>query len=44
MSVIYSKWETTPSVTFRHLHNRSNVSWQYSYDKNEVQIQLEKYF
>ncbi|MBC8943646.1 MULTISPECIES: porin family protein [Xenorhabdus] len=34
----------TPSVTFRHLHNRSNVSWQYSYDKNEVQIQLEKYF
>ncbi|WP_342355502.1 surface lipoprotein assembly modifier [Xenorhabdus budapestensis] len=34
----------TPSVTFRHLHNRSNISWQYSYDKNEVQIQLEKYF
>ncbi|MBD2816307.1 DUF560 domain-containing protein [Xenorhabdus sp. Flor] len=34
----------TPSVTFRHLHNRSNVSWQYSYDKNEIQIQLEKYF
>ncbi|OTA19232.1 hypothetical protein Xbed_02629 [Xenorhabdus beddingii] len=34
----------TPSLTFRHRHNRSNVGWLYSYDKNEVQIQLEKYF
>ncbi|MBD2795735.1 DUF560 domain-containing protein [Xenorhabdus sp. 18] len=34
----------TPSLTFRHRHNHSNVSWLYSYDKNEIQIQLEKYF
>ncbi|CAM3653030.1 porin family protein [Xenorhabdus thuongxuanensis] len=34
----------TPSLTFHHRHNRSNVNWLYSYDKNEVQIQLEKYF
>ncbi|MDC9588648.1 porin family protein [Xenorhabdus sp. XENO-10] len=34
----------TPSLTFRHRHNRSNVNWLYNYDKNEVQIQLEKYF
>ncbi len=34
----------TPSITFKHRHNRSNVNWLYSYDKNEVQIQLEKYF
>ncbi|CDL84013.1 porin family protein [Xenorhabdus szentirmaii] len=34
----------TPSLIFRHRHNRSNVDWLYSYDKNQVQIQLEKYF
>ncbi|WP_319939957.1 porin family protein [Xenorhabdus littoralis] len=34
----------TPSLTFQHRHNRSNVGWLYSYDKNEIQIQLEKYF
>ncbi|PHM54420.1 porin family protein [Xenorhabdus sp. KK7.4] len=33
-----------PSITFRHTHNRSNASWIYSYDQNEVRIQLEKYF
>lgn len=34
----------TPSVIFRHSRNHSNVGWMYSYEKNEVQIQLEKYF
>ncbi|MDX7986352.1 DUF560 domain-containing protein [Xenorhabdus sp. 12] len=34
----------TPSLTFRHQRNRSNVGWLHSYDKNEVQIQLEKHF
>ncbi|CDG23326.1 conserved exported protein of unknown function [Xenorhabdus poinarii G6] len=34
----------TPSLTFRHRHNRSNVDWLYSYNKNEVLIRLEKYF
>ncbi|WP_231854438.1 porin family protein [Xenorhabdus doucetiae] len=34
----------TPSLTFRHHYNHSNVNWLYSYDKNEIQIQLEKYF
>ncbi|MBD2809693.1 DUF560 domain-containing protein [Xenorhabdus sp. Vera] len=34
----------TPSLTFIHRRNHSNVSWLYSYDKNEVRIQLEKYF
>ncbi|PHM38852.1 porin family protein [Xenorhabdus innexi] len=34
----------TPSITFRHTRNRSSVGWLYSYNKNEVQIQLEKYF
>nr|WP_269749518.1 surface lipoprotein assembly modifier [Xenorhabdus lircayensis] len=34
----------TPSFTFRHRRNHSNVNWLYSYDKNEIQIQLEKYF
>ncbi|PHM73964.1 porin family protein [Xenorhabdus kozodoii] len=37
-------WGMTPSLIFRHRHNRSNVSWLYNYDKNEIQIQLEKYF
>ncbi|WP_237386012.1 porin family protein [Xenorhabdus sp. Sc-CR9] len=34
----------TPSLTFRHRRNHSNVNWLYSYNKNEVLIRLEKYF
>ncbi|AYA41620.1 DUF560 domain-containing protein [Xenorhabdus nematophila] len=34
----------TPSLTFRHRRNHSNVDWLYSYNKNEVLIRLEKYF
>ncbi|MEX0445691.1 surface lipoprotein assembly modifier [Xenorhabdus sp. SGI246] len=34
----------TPSVTFRHRRNHSNVDWLYSFNKNEVLIRLEKYF
>ncbi|MBD2820281.1 DUF560 domain-containing protein [Xenorhabdus sp. 42] len=34
----------TPSLTFRHRRNHSNVAWLYSYNKNEVLFRLEKYF
>ncbi|PHM39649.1 hypothetical protein Xmau_02658 [Xenorhabdus mauleonii] len=34
----------TPSLTFRHRRNHSNVNWLYGYNKNEVLIRLEKYF
>ncbi|PHM66155.1 hypothetical protein Xsto_01380 [Xenorhabdus stockiae] len=34
----------TPSVTFRHRRNHSNVDWLYSYKKNEVLLRLEKFF
>lgn len=37
-------WGMTPSFTFRHRRNHSNVAWMYSYNKNEVLIRLEKYF
>ncbi|WP_074018989.1 surface lipoprotein assembly modifier [Xenorhabdus thuongxuanensis] len=37
-------WGMTPSFTFRHRRNHSNVDWLYSYNKNEVLIRLEKYF
>ncbi|MDC9582566.1 porin family protein [Xenorhabdus sp. PR6a] len=37
-------WGMTPSVTFRHRRNHSNVAWLYSYNKNEILIRLEKYF
>ncbi|MDC9596899.1 porin family protein [Xenorhabdus anantnagensis] len=37
-------WGMTPSFTFRHRRNHSNVNWLYSYNKNEVLIRLEKYF
>ncbi|MCC8380433.1 porin family protein [Xenorhabdus sp. PB30.3] len=34
----------TPSMTFRHRRNHSNVDWMYSYNKNEVLLRLEKFF
>lgn len=37
-------WGMTPSLTFRHRRNHSNVGWLYSYNKNEVLVRLEKYF
>ncbi|PHM38487.1 porin family protein [Xenorhabdus innexi] len=34
----------TPSMTFRHRRNHSNVNWMYSYNKNEVLLRLETFF
>ncbi|MEQ1962832.1 porin family protein [Xenorhabdus khoisanae] len=37
-------WGMSPSFTFRHRRNNSNINWLYSYNKNEVLVRLEKYF
>lgn len=34
----------TPSITFFHRNNNSNVGWLYRYQKNDLQLNLERYF
>lgn len=34
----------TPSVTFFHRNNNSNVGWLYRYQKNDLQLNFERYF
>lgn len=34
----------TPSITFFHRKNNSNVGWLYRYQKNDLQLNFERYF